>query len=210
MSGRGKDSPKSVLDDWWAAMREEAEQGNEYPEEVMRRIEEVGDKLADYHLLDTECRQRLAATARAIRAFARRSGVALPRSQSIEARPGPGPYAIELSAFEAGPCVTCGAEAGAGPVGRAREPEPGPLCDTCFMKRCGPLGTVLWQITAMREVAELECGSTEEKLILIGMLATLGRLMQGSALEEWPVRPVDVAETLIPALERLEQRKEVD
>ncbi len=210
MSGRRRFSPAAVLDEWWAAMREEAEQGIEHPEEVQRQIEEIGDRLADYHLLDTESRKRQAATARAIRAFAKRSGVALPRSQSVEVHAGPGPCAIELSAFEAGPCIACGTEVGAGPVGRAREPEPGPLCDSCLKDRCLPLGTFLWLINAMREVGEFECRDIEETKLLIGMLATLGRLMQSSVLDQWPLRPADVVGTLIPALKRLEQPEEVE
>ncbi len=203
MSGRGKGSIGSLLDAWWTALREGAEQAQEYPEELMRRIEEIGDKLADFHLLDTESRRRKAAAARAVRAFAQRNGVALPRSQSIEKHPGPGPYGIEISAFEAGPCGACGAETGAGPMGRAREPEPGPLCDDCFMERCPSLGTVLMQITSMREVGKLESRGAEDTLLLFGLLATLGRLMQISPLQEWPLRPIDPIETLVPVLERL-------
>ncbi len=200
----------ALLDEWWEAMRVAGEQGGEHPEEMVREIEGIGDMLADFHLLETESRRRMAATARAIRAFARRSGVALPRSQSVEAGFRPGPYAIELSAFEAGPCVACGAEVGAGPVGRAREPEPGPLCDDCLGERCPTLGSVLEQITSMREVGELECGDFEEKTLLIGMLTTLGLLMQVSPLAEWPLRRVDPVGTLMPVLESLSQGDEVE
>ncbi len=210
MSGRARDAPKRMLDQWFAVLRAAAEQRQEFSEEEMRPIEEVGDKLADWHLLDTECRKRTAATARAIRAFTRAGGAALPRSVPIESRPGPGPYGIELSAFEAGPCIACGAETGAGPVGMAREPEPGPLCDACFEQRGAALGTFLTMIHSMREVAELECRDREETLMLISMLDTLGQLMQRSALEEWPARPVDFNGTLVPCLERLEESDDVD
>ncbi len=197
---------KAILDGWWQALREEAEQGLEHPEEVTRRIEELGDMLTDHHLLEAELRQRQAAAARAVRAFARGNGVALPRSKSIEARPGPGAYAIEMSDFEAGPCVACGAEVGAGPVGWVRESEPGPLCDLCFKQHCPPLGTVLMLLTALRETGELECRNAMEKLSMIGVLKTLAQVAQLSVLDDWPPRPVDVTGTLIPALERLEER----
>ncbi len=200
----------ALLEQWFEAMRLAAEQGGEHPEGLLGEIEGIGDMLADFHLFETESRRRTAVTASAIRAFARRSGAALPRSQSLEAGFRPGPYAIELSAFEAGPCVACGAEVGAGPVGRGREPEPGPLCDACLRERCPALGSVLEQITSMREVGELECGDVEEKTMLIGVLTTLGMLMQVSPLAEWPLRRIDPFGTLMPVLERLSQREEVE
>ncbi|MCP3963849.1 MAG: hypothetical protein GY719_38930 [bacterium] len=207
---RRPDSIGALLDEYWEAMRLAAEQGGEHPEEMLREIEGIGDMLADFHLLETEIRRRMAVTAHAIRAFARRSGVDLPRSQDVEAGFRPGPYAVELSAFEAGPCVACGVEAGAGPVGRARKPEPGPLCDDCLGESCPTLGSVLKHITSMREVGELECGDIEEKTLLIGMLATLGMLMQVSPLAEWPLRRIDPTGTLMPVLESLSQHDEVE
>ncbi len=181
MSRQRKTFSRKVLEDWWEAAREEAEQGVEHSEELARRFEELGDQLADYHLLDAERRKRLAAMARAIRAFVRRSGAALPRTESIEARPGRGAYGIELSAFEAGPCVGCGDPVAAGPVGRAREPEPGPLCDSCLGERCPPLGAVLMQILSLREIGEFECETAEQQTVLILMLISLGKLTQGGS-----------------------------
>ncbi len=201
-------STATLLEQWWASLREEAER-NEYPEELMRRLEDVGHQIADYHLLETENRKRLAAMARAIRAFVRRSGAALPRAQSIEKFASQGPYAIELSAFDAGPCIACGAEVGAGPVGRAREPEPGPLCDRCFEERCPTLGHLLTRVHSLREVGELECRTAEEKMLLISMLITLGRLMRVSPLREWPIGRIDPLMTIL-ALGRLSQPGEVE
>ncbi len=49
-------STATLLEQWWASLREEAER-NEYPEELMRRLEDVGHQIADYHLLETENRR---------------------------------------------------------------------------------------------------------------------------------------------------------
>ncbi len=134
---------------WQDGQRARADKLADDPERRLR-LEEIDRGLAENKVLIGRLRAKRAAALRALRALSRKLGIkaARPLPRCSRDRPFPdteGSYGIRHFTREAGSCVECGAEAGAGPVGWRKGSEPGPVCDDCVIQFGS--ASELWRLT---------------------------------------------------------------
>lgn len=103
------------------------------------------------------------------------------------------PFAIEWHEECPGPCSTCTAAVGSGPVGWRR--GTGPVCDRCLLELHHDLGSLLQAINVLRELGSAaEHGEDQEDVM--SALLTYARIYERAAAKSWPYRRVGSLEYL--------------
>ncbi len=181
-------------------------------EDLGNRLQRAGDELAAVEQLGLRARSKTAEAMRLVRGALRERGIAVPvltrePTSPPGERPDPGPEGLVFLDADAGPCVSCGGEAGSGPVGWSAEPDPGPLCDDCLLnRRASPLAIVLVLTHLMREIGEAEGESEADEQIFRTALTTMADGFERNVLRPWPPRGRLLEPLLFELLEKVEER----
>ncbi len=181
-------------------------------EEIGNRLQQAIDELEEVQQLALRSRSKAAEGMRAARGVLKELGIAVPAmtrppSRSSRSRPKPGSDLITYSAADAGPCISCGEEVGAGPVGWSPEGEPGPVCDDCLSAR-SPLSLVLMLANVIREIGEMEFGSRDDEQLFGTVLVATARHVETKYLGAWHPERGLPEERLFRLLEEIEERNE--
>ena len=94
-------------------------------------------------------------------------------------------YSIVFVDTDAGPCVRCGAETGAGAVGWSHARDRA-ACDACLIEVAPHLGMVLNIALLFREVGGIEPDG--DPIELVYQVLTLARIYESAASRVWPAR----------------------
>ncbi len=170
-------------------------------ESIKQRVEEAEQLVDDY-------RARQAAALRSFRALSRKLGIkaARPLPRCPTERPFPdsgGRYGNRHVTAEAGPCVECGGETGAGPIGWRRGNEPGPVCGDCLIKVDRRLTAVPLLANLMREAGALDLVSREHEVALMSLLLATVKAYELRTLGDLPIRQISPETCLGPLLAKL-------
>lgn len=180
-------------------------------EELGNRLQQAIDELAEMEQLALRARSKTAEAMRLTRGVLRELGIAVPAltrepTSPPGERPSPGPEGIMYASTAPGPCLSCGEEVGAGPVGWGAEPAPGPLCDECLANRGTPLYILLVIAHMMRELGEAECASEEDERVLMVALTTMMKGFEKNVLRSWPPAETPHEPLLFELLEEIAER----